>query len=92
MPRPAAWCSSSRARPRRPAGAQPWFRIPWRRSAGERLVFGHWSALGYVDDHGVLGLDTGCVWGGSLTGQRIDQAGSRPLQVPNRSGALPLED
>jgi bis(5'-nucleosyl)-tetraphosphatase (symmetrical) len=75
-----------------PAGAQPWFRIPWRRSRDARIVFGHWSAQGYVDAHGVLGLDTGCVWGGSLTGQRLDQSDSRPVQVPNRSGALPIDD
>ena len=75
-----------------PTGAVPWFRVPWRRSAGERLVFGHWSALGYVDEQGVLGLDTGCVWGGALTAQRIDAPASPPVQVLNRAGGLPLED
>jgi bis(5'-nucleosyl)-tetraphosphatase (symmetrical) len=74
-----------------PSGTQPWFRIPWRQSAGQRLVFGHWSAMGYVHEHGVLGLDTGCVWGGSLTGQRIDTPDARPLQVANHTGGLPLE-
>ena len=68
------------------AGAQPWFRVPWRRSRGAAIVFGHWSAQGYVDEHGVLGLDTGCVWGGKLTAQRLDPPGARPVQVPNRSG------
>ncbi|HET9694921.1 MAG TPA: symmetrical bis(5'-nucleosyl)-tetraphosphatase [Steroidobacteraceae bacterium] len=75
-----------------PAGSAPWFRIPWRRSAGERLVVGHWSALGYVAENGVLGLDTGCVWGGTLTGQQIDVPASQPVQVPNRTGGLPLDD
>jgi bis(5'-nucleosyl)-tetraphosphatase (symmetrical) len=75
-----------------PRGAVPWFRVAWRRSAGERLVFGHWSALGYVDEQGVLGLDTGCVWGGALTAQRIDAVASRPVQVTNGAGGLPLED
>jgi bis(5'-nucleosyl)-tetraphosphatase (symmetrical) len=75
-----------------PAESRPWFRIPWRRSAGERMIFGHWSALGYVEEAGVLGLDTGCVWGGTLTGQRIDAGPSAPLQVPSHSGGLPLED
>jgi len=75
-----------------PPGAQPWFQIPWRRSRDARIVFGHWSAQGYIDAPGVLGLDTGCVWGGSLTGQRLDQAGSAPVQVPNRSGALAFEE
>jgi bis(5'-nucleosyl)-tetraphosphatase (symmetrical) len=55
-----------------PAHALPWFRIPWRRSSGARIVFGHWSAQGYVNENGVLGLDTGCVWGGWLTALRLD--------------------
>lgn len=75
-----------------PQESLPWFRIPWRRSAGERVVFGHWSALGYVAEPGVLGLDTGCVWGGTLTGQRLDVAASSPVQVRSHSGGLPLED
>ena len=75
-----------------PRGTQPWFRIPWRKSAGERLVFGHWSAMGYVDVDHALGLDTGCVWGGTLTGQRIDQPDARPVQVASHTGGLPFED
>jgi hypothetical protein len=47
--------------------------------------------MGYVNEHGVLGLDTGCVWGGSLTGQRIDTPDSRPVQVVNHTGGLPLD-
>jgi bis(5'-nucleosyl)-tetraphosphatase (symmetrical) len=73
-----------------PAGAFPWFRAPGRRSAGARIVCGHWSALGYRDEAGVLCLDTGCVWGGTLTAQRIDVA-APPVAVPNRSGALPID-
>jgi bis(5'-nucleosyl)-tetraphosphatase (symmetrical) len=67
---------------RLPAGATPWFRTAGRRSAGARIVCGHWSALGYHDECGVLTLDTGCVWGGSLTAQRLDVA-SRPVAVPS---------
>lgn len=65
---------------RMPAGAMPWFRAPGRRWAGARVVCGHWSALGYVDEGGVLALDTGCVWGGTLTAQRIDAPGT-PIAV-----------
>ena len=67
---------------RLPAGAVPWFRVPGRRSSGARIVCGHWSALGYLDENGVLALDTGCVWGGTLTAQRIDVA-STPVTVPS---------
>jgi len=55
-----------------PPDAVPWFRVPGRRSAGERIVFGHWSALGYHQTEDVLSLDSGCVWGGALTAVRLD--------------------
>jgi bis(5'-nucleosyl)-tetraphosphatase (symmetrical) len=62
-----------------PAGSMPWFRAPGRRSAGARIVCGHWSALGYVEEAGVLCLDTGCVWGGTLTAQRLDAHGTKEV-------------
>jgi len=50
---------------------RPWFAFPGRNSAGERIVFGHWSTLelkGRVDPrHNVFPLDNGCIWGGHLT-------------------------
>ena len=63
-----------------PAEALPWFRVPGRRSAGERVAFGHWSALGFYQGDGVVGLDSGCAWGGSLTAFRLD-ASAPPVQV-----------
>jgi bis(5'-nucleosyl)-tetraphosphatase (symmetrical) len=69
-----------------PAGAVPWFRAAGRRSVGERIVFGHWSALGYHDGDGVWSLDTGCVWGGTLTAVRLDAPAS-PVHLGCR-GAL----
>jgi bis(5'-nucleosyl)-tetraphosphatase (symmetrical) len=65
-----------------PARAIPWFQVPGRRSAGSRIVCGHWSALGYHDGDGVLALDTGCVWGGTLIAQRLD-APAAPVAVPS---------
>jgi bis(5'-nucleosyl)-tetraphosphatase (symmetrical) len=65
-----------------PDGVVPWFRVPSRRWAGARIVCGHWSALGYLDEGGVLGLDTGCIWGGTLTAQRLD-ANLPPVSVPS---------
>jgi bis(5'-nucleosyl)-tetraphosphatase (symmetrical) len=62
----------------------PWYRIPQRASRGRRIVFGHWSALGLHDADGVLGLDTGCVWGGALTAVDLDAAQTAPLSVPSR--------
>jgi bis(5'-nucleosyl)-tetraphosphatase (symmetrical) len=54
------------------AALLPWFEIPDRASRGTRIIFGHWSTLGYVNAHGVIGLDTGCVWGGALTAVNLD--------------------
>lgn len=49
------------------SGLLPWFDLPGRRSAGTPVVFGHWSALGLLLRQDVVGLDSGCVWGGKLT-------------------------
>lgn len=62
-----------------PAGYMPWFRVPNRKTQGVRVVFGHWSTLGLVQKKNVIGLDTGCVWGGSLTA--VDLASQRVIQV-----------
>jgi bis(5'-nucleosyl)-tetraphosphatase (symmetrical) len=68
-----------------PAGHLPWFAMPGRRSAGEMIVFGHWSTLGRVHwpEHRVWGLDTGCVWGGRLTALRLDDG--RLFSVPGKA-------
>lgn len=73
------------------AGLLPWFRMPQRRSRDARIIFGHWSALGFYNGDNVLALDTGCVWGGALTAVRLDQPGT-PIQIKSISGGLPLED
>jgi bis(5'-nucleosyl)-tetraphosphatase (symmetrical) len=52
---------------------QPWFDCPTRRNLDARIIFGHWSALGFVQRHGVVGLDSGCVWGGELTAFDLDE-------------------
>ena len=50
----------------------PWFRHPKRLPIPYTILFGHWSTLGYHQQHNVIALDTGCVWGGSLTALNID--------------------
>jgi len=55
-----------------PKHLRPWFEWPDRKSRGMRILFGHWSTLGAYDADGVHALDTGCLWGGSLTALRID--------------------
>lgn len=50
----------------------PWFQVKGRKSAGLRVVFGHWSTLGLHMRDGVYALDTGCLWGGTMTALRLD--------------------
>jgi bis(5'-nucleosyl)-tetraphosphatase (symmetrical) len=64
-----------------PEGFFPWFDAPGRRTAGVPIAFGHWSTLGLLDRPDVLGLDTGCAWGGRLTAARLDGASREIFQV-----------
>jgi bis(5'-nucleosyl)-tetraphosphatase (symmetrical) len=64
-----------------PAGFMPWFEVPGRRTAEVAIAFGHWSTLGLLNRPLLLGLDTGCVWGGQLTAARIDGPRREIIQV-----------
>jgi bis(5'-nucleosyl)-tetraphosphatase (symmetrical) len=50
-----------------PAGHMPWFDVPNRLTGNVTVVFGHWSTLGLLNRPNLIGLDTGCVWGGKLS-------------------------
>ena len=54
-----------------PAGYSPWFTWP-RESGDETVLYGHWAAMGFHRENGTVCLDSGCVWGGSLTALRLD--------------------
>lgn len=50
----------------------PWFEF-WRERPHPEIFFGHWAALqGQCSVQNVHALDTGCVWGNSLTAYCID--------------------
>lgn len=54
-------------------GFAPWFSYPWRLSGNEQILFGHWAALkGKVTVDNVFALDTGCVWGRSLSMMNLE--------------------
>jgi bis(5'-nucleosyl)-tetraphosphatase (symmetrical) len=72
-----------------PPGHRPWFDLPGRRTAGQPIAFGHWSTLGLVDRPDLLGLDTGCVWGGCLTAVRVDGGRREVTQVPCAQAQAP---
>ncbi len=46
---------------------QPWFALKQRIKLDKKVLFGHWAALEGYHGKDVIGLDTGCVWGGHLT-------------------------
>ncbi len=54
------------------SGYMPWFDVPGRKTANTPVVFGHWSTLGLLQRPNLLGIDTGCVWGGKLTAVRLE--------------------
>lgn len=69
-------------------GDRAWFRFAspqsWRKDC--RVVYGHWAAKGLVlNKPHVLGLDSGCVWGGSLTIAHIQRSRVRILEVPAKA-------
>ncbi len=72
-----------------PSGFYPWFDAPERRSAGVPIAFGHWSTLGLVNRPELLALDTGCVWGGSLTAVRVDGGRREVFQVECEQAQAP---
>lgn len=81
-----------------PVGSQPPELIPWyecyaRLPASESIVFGHWSALHLsaqeMRDKRIFALDTGAVWGGTLTAMRLEDR--HVYSVPS-AVALPIND
>lgn len=56
-----------------PQGLTPWFAAPNRVPIDATIVFGHWASLrGECDKPCIYAIDTGCLWGGSLTALNLD--------------------
>jgi bis(5'-nucleosyl)-tetraphosphatase (symmetrical) len=76
-------CDASGKRPQDEIAPGPGF-APWYEFyRGVRtVVFGHWAARGLVRAPRLRGIDTGCIWGGSLTAwfERSDRATSVPAR------------
>jgi bis(5'-nucleosyl)-tetraphosphatase (symmetrical) len=71
-----------------PKGYIPWFKVPKRKTADTLVYFGHWSTLGLLRNHNVIGLDTGCVWGGKLTAMEVSNTNqdSKSLEIIQVAG------
>ena len=74
-----------------PRHLKPWFEWP-RKSAGMNILFGHWSTLGALDARGVHALDTGCLWGGSLTAFRVDSPDPARIEQPCPGAMAPGQE
>jgi bis(5'-nucleosyl)-tetraphosphatase (symmetrical) len=70
-----------------PEGYAAWFLHADRKSAGITILCGHWSTIDLMLAPNVLMLDSGCLWGGTLTALRLDDR--RLFQVPGRSSLRP---
>ncbi|QEY24581.1 symmetrical bis(5'-nucleosyl)-tetraphosphatase [Neisseria animalis] len=67
-----------------PLYLRPWFRVPDRKNLDHTIVFGHWSSLGYMNEHNIISLDTGALWGGELTAINLET--QEVTQVRSKSG------
>ena len=65
--------TKSKAVSRLPGGYRPWFLHKKRKTAEDKIIFGHWAALeGRANHENVFALDTGYAWGGALTLMRLE--------------------
>ncbi len=69
------------------ASGIPWFEVPGRASATHPIVCGHWSVLGLKLAPRPIAIDTGCVWGQSLTAVCLGDR--RPWQVGCEGAGAP---
>lgn len=65
-----------------PAPYRPWFKHKNRQTRSVTVAFGHWAALGLHVNKRLMGMDTGCVWGGRLTAIRLEDR--KIIQVPGK--------
>ena len=63
-------------------GLTPWFDAPRRASRDHAIVCGHWSALGLQVRPDLLSIDSGCVWGRSLTAVRLEDRAVTSVPCP----------
>lgn len=70
-------------------GWTPWFDYPGRASRDHTVICGHWSALGLLVRPDLASLDSGCVWGRSLSAIRLSDRRVFSVecpQAPRREG------
>lgn len=65
-------CDHAGAPEEAPEGCVAWFDLPERATRDAVVVAGHWAALGHRLRPDLVALDSGCVYGGSLTAVRLE--------------------
>ncbi len=70
-----------------PGGYFPWYDAPGRASRADRIIFGHWAALGLLVREDVVCLDSGCVWGRALSALRLEDRRLIQLDCPELNGS-----
>ncbi|MGD0958909.1 MAG: symmetrical bis(5'-nucleosyl)-tetraphosphatase [Methylomonas sp.] len=73
-----------------PADLLPWFAAPGRKSMDMRIIFGHWSTLGFYQGYNCYCIDSGCLWGGQLTALKLGES-EQAFQVDCQGASNPLE-
>ena len=56
-----------------PKELTPWFDMPKWKNNPNRIIFGHWSNLGYSEKNNCYCIDTGCLWGGQITALKLER-------------------
>jgi bis(5'-nucleosyl)-tetraphosphatase (symmetrical) len=74
-----------------PAGHIPWYDAPDRTSRSDRILFGHWAALGLMQREDVVCLDSGCVWGRALSALRLEDRRLFQADCPELKGTASEE-
>lgn len=65
-------------------GLIPWYEVADRASRHDDVIFGHWSTLphaGVSSINNAYAIDSGCLWGGTLTAIKIDEKPYRYIQL-----------
>jgi bis(5'-nucleosyl)-tetraphosphatase (symmetrical) len=55
-----------------PEGFKPWFEYVRKNNDLGLILFGHWSTLGTQKTNSTLCLDSGCLWGGTLSALHLE--------------------
>ncbi|MGA9573037.1 MAG: symmetrical bis(5'-nucleosyl)-tetraphosphatase [Lysobacterales bacterium] len=67
-----------------PQGYRPWFKHKHRKTRDVTMIFGHWAALGLRVKKRYIALDSGCVWGGTLSAIRLEDRTIYQVQCSKR--------